>query len=236
MGDGLTLRGLRIIAAVRCAPPGNQPTVSERATCAPCWTATSRSLRPPFARSWRWAVWPGRASLGAACRLGWQVPAPKPTFGHGAMAQLREPGGRVVRLVGSYHVSQQNTFTGRLTEVDAGLGAGAPRVARYRSRVSTTPTPVLAVTVLGDDRPGIVAEVTAAVAGLGGNLEDSTMTLLRGTSRWSCWCAPPCRLLTSRPRWPGSPRAARSPSTSASCGSRVCRLPRPRLDPAGPRG
>jgi glycine cleavage system transcriptional repressor len=46
--------------------------------------------------------------------------------------------------------------------------------------VSTTPTPVLAVTVLGDDRPGIVADVTAAVAGLGGNLEDSTMTLLRG--------------------------------------------------------
>ena len=46
--------------------------------------------------------------------------------------------------------------------------------------MSTTPTPVLAVTVLGDDRPGIVADVTAAVAGLGGNLEDSTMTLLRG--------------------------------------------------------
>ena len=46
--------------------------------------------------------------------------------------------------------------------------------------MTTAPTPVLAVTVLGDDRPGIVADVTAAVAGLGGNLEDSTMTLLRG--------------------------------------------------------
>ena len=46
--------------------------------------------------------------------------------------------------------------------------------------MSAAPIPVLAVTVLGDDRPGIVADVTAAVAGLGGNLEDSTMTLLRG--------------------------------------------------------
>lgn len=44
----------------------------------------------------------------------------------------------------------------------------------------TTPPPVLAVTVLGDDRPGIVADVTTALAGLGANLEDSTMTLLRG--------------------------------------------------------
>ena len=52
----------------------------------------------------------------------------------------------------------------------------------HRARLSpvTPPPPVLAVTVLGDDRPGIVAELTEALAGVGGNLEDSTMTLLRG--------------------------------------------------------
>ena len=115
-GDGLTLRGVRIIAAVRCAPPGNQPTVSERATCAP-WLDRDLALAAPTVRSilaLGGLAWD--ASLGAARRLGWQVPTPKPTFGHGAVVELREPGGRVVRLVGSYHVSQQNTFTGRLTE------------------------------------------------------------------------------------------------------------------------
>ena len=74
-------------------------------------------------------------------------------------------------------------------------------MARYRSRVSTTPTPVLAVTVLGDDRPGIVADVTAAVAGLGGNLEDSTMTLLRGHFAMVVLVRTPasvCLLYTSR--------------------------------------
>ena len=56
------------------------------------------------------------AALGAARRRGWDVPRPTPRFGHGAEAVLTTGTGRQVRLVGSYHVSQQNTFTGKLTE------------------------------------------------------------------------------------------------------------------------
>ena len=52
----------------------------------------------------------------SARRVGWEVPRPKPRFGHSASALLRTGSGREVRLVGSYHVSQQNTFTGKLTE------------------------------------------------------------------------------------------------------------------------
>jgi uracil-DNA glycosylase len=56
------------------------------------------------------------ATLGAARRLGWTVVRPKPRFGHGVETLLQTDAGRPVRLVGSYHVSQQNTFTGKLTE------------------------------------------------------------------------------------------------------------------------
>jgi uracil-DNA glycosylase family 4 len=115
-GDGLALRGLRIVAAVRCAPPANQPTAQEKAACAP-WLDRDLELAEPHLESMlalgsiAWT-----ATLGAARRLGWQVPVPSPRFGHGAQAPLVTVSGRPVRLVASYHVSQQNTFTGRLTE------------------------------------------------------------------------------------------------------------------------
>ncbi|GAA6525478.1 uracil-DNA glycosylase [Intrasporangium sp. DVR] len=118
-GDGLQLKGIRIVATVRCAPPANRPTTEEKATCSG-WldrdleltSATPTGLRALLALgSIGWD-----ATLGAARRLGWQVPRPKPRFGHGAEATLERPDGHRVQLVGSYHVSQQNTFTGKLTE------------------------------------------------------------------------------------------------------------------------
>ncbi|HEV7173085.1 uracil-DNA glycosylase [Pedococcus sp.] len=115
-GDGLELRGIRIVAAVRCAPPANKPTPQERAACAP-WLDRDLELATPRLRSMLALgsiAWD--ASLAAARRLGWAVPRPKPAFGHAAEAVLTTTGGREVRLVGCYHVSQQNTFTGKLTE------------------------------------------------------------------------------------------------------------------------
>nr|WP_246315873.1 uracil-DNA glycosylase [Kineococcus aurantiacus] len=113
--DGLTLRRTRIVAPVRCAPPDNKPTPAERETCAGWFdaelTEVGGDVRVVLALgAIAWA-----AALGAARRAGWAVPRPQPRFGHGAEAVLGAPHGPVV-LLGSYHVSQQNTSTGRLTE------------------------------------------------------------------------------------------------------------------------
>lgn len=115
-GDGLQLRGIRIVAAVRCAPPANKPTTEEKATCAP-WLDRELELSGPRLQAMMALGAIGwDAALGAARRVGWQVPRPKPRFGHGAEAVLTTAAGHEVRLVGCYHVSQQNTFTGKLTE------------------------------------------------------------------------------------------------------------------------
>jgi uracil-DNA glycosylase family 4 len=114
--DGLALTRVRMAAAVRCAPPDNKPLPVERDTCQP-WlrrevelTATTvRVVMALGAFGWQ-------SVLGVARSLGWAVPRPAPRFGHAATAELRRPDGVVVRLVGCYHVSQQNTQTGRLTE------------------------------------------------------------------------------------------------------------------------
>lgn len=115
-GDGQRLRGVRIVAAVRCAPPANKPTPSERSTCQH-WLVKDLHLAEPTLRSMLALGAIGwNAALDGARAAGWEVPKPKPKFGHGVEAELRTPQGRRVRLIGSYHVSQQNTFTGRLTE------------------------------------------------------------------------------------------------------------------------
>ncbi len=103
--DGLTLRGVYITAAVRCAPPDNKPAPDEVARCAR-WTAAQFAFLGPL----RAVLALGRVGHDAVLRQFGAVPARHP-FAHGAEHAL--PGGAT--LVDSYHVSRQNTQTGRLT-------------------------------------------------------------------------------------------------------------------------
>ena len=109
--DGLTLAGARISAAVRCAPPQNTPTPTERDTCLP-WTQRELALltRLRVIVALGAFAWQSALRLAAADGRGAPAPKPRPRFGHGAEASL---GGLV--LLGCFHPSQQNTFTGRLT-------------------------------------------------------------------------------------------------------------------------
>jgi uracil-DNA glycosylase len=127
--DGLALRGAYVTAAVRCAPPANKPLPAERDNCFPYLLRELELLRDLRAivclGGFAW-----EAALRARAALGEPTPRPKPRFGHGAeLPAERWP------LIGCYHPSQQNTFTGRLTEpmIDAVLlrarelaGLGAP--------------------------------------------------------------------------------------------------------------
>jgi uracil-DNA glycosylase family 4 len=112
--DGLALIDTRMVAPVRCVPPDNSPTTAERHACAP-WLRRELALLPDVRAVLALGAIGWAATLAAARDAGWTVPRPAPRFGHCATAVLVRPDGTAVRLVGSYHVSQQNTSTGRLT-------------------------------------------------------------------------------------------------------------------------
>ena len=130
-GDGLALTGCRMTAAVRCAPPANKPTQDEAQTC-----------RPFLLREL--AACPGTRVLLALGSFAWQAtlrvldhPRPWPTFGHGA-----ETGIGQFTLLGSYHPSQQNTFTGRLTPTMLdGVLTRALRITAWSGTPPTSRTP-----------------------------------------------------------------------------------------------
>ncbi|MFC0581417.1 uracil-DNA glycosylase [Micrococcoides hystricis] len=113
--DGLTLTGARCISPVHCAPPDNKPTTTEKHTCS-AWFDRELQLAEHATGIVALGGFAWQAVLAAGARLGWEIPKPRPKFGHGLQVvmypQQREP----VTLVGCYHVSQHNTFTGRLTE------------------------------------------------------------------------------------------------------------------------
>ena len=108
--DGLRLRGAYVTAVVRCAPPANRPAPAERDNCIPylqrelALLERCRTILALGSFAWDGAL---RALRG----LGNDIPRPKPRFGHGGEVEVGD-----WRLLGCYHPSQQNTFTGRLTE------------------------------------------------------------------------------------------------------------------------
>ncbi|MEX2572468.1 MAG: uracil-DNA glycosylase [Gemmatimonadota bacterium] len=110
VGDGLELRDVFVTAPVKCAPPDNRPLPDERDRCRGFLDDELRAL--PNVRvilclgGFAWDQ-----ALRLLRRTGADVPRPKPSFGHGARVHIP-----AITLIGSYHPSQQNTFTGRLTE------------------------------------------------------------------------------------------------------------------------
>ncbi|MGA6165180.1 uracil-DNA glycosylase [Amycolatopsis magusensis] len=113
IGDGLELIGTRITSPVHCAPPANKPTPAERDTCGR-WLAKELELLAPTLRAivvlggFGW-----QALMPVLAAAGWAVPRPRPKFGHGVRVELEGPA--PLQVFGCFHVSQQNTFTGRLT-------------------------------------------------------------------------------------------------------------------------
>lgn len=114
-GDGQKLFGARIVSPVRCAPPLNKPTTAERDSCAP-WLHAELAFLLPWTKvmvalgQYAWDV-----TLRTVREMGGHVPSPKPRFGHNARAVVTTAAGAEITVLGCFHPSQQNTFTGRLT-------------------------------------------------------------------------------------------------------------------------
>ena len=108
-GDGLELHDTRVAAAVRCAPPANKPTPLEQQTCRP-YLVRELQLLPELRVIVALGAIGWDAALKALAALGHATPTPRPRFGHGAEAHIGP-----FTLLGTYHPSQQNTFTRRLT-------------------------------------------------------------------------------------------------------------------------
>ena len=106
--DGLKLRGVYISAALRCAPPANKPTPRQLDNCRPYLIDELRLLQPRAIVCLGSIAW--NAALASVNARGFALPRPRPKFGHAAEVNIGE-----TTLLGCYHVSQQNTFTGRLT-------------------------------------------------------------------------------------------------------------------------
>ncbi|MFY4718020.1 uracil-DNA glycosylase [Streptomyces sp. LaBMicrA B280] len=110
LDDGLELHGVRVTSPVHCAPPANKPTPGERDTCRPWLVQELGLLRPTLRAAVVLGAFGWQAALPAFTEAGWTVPRPRPAFGHGTRVALDG-----LDLFGCFHVSQRNTFTGKLT-------------------------------------------------------------------------------------------------------------------------
>ncbi|MEU4309009.1 uracil-DNA glycosylase [Streptomyces rochei] len=113
--DGLELYGVRVTSPVHCAPPANKPTPAERDTCRSWLVQELGLLRPTLRAVVVLGAFGWQAALPAFGEAGWTVPRPRPAFAHGGRVELAGTDGPGLHLFGCFHVSQRNTFTGRLT-------------------------------------------------------------------------------------------------------------------------
>ena len=114
--DGQELINTRILCAVRCAPPDNKPSNEEKSTCAPFMHRELELLLPTMNSIIVLGNFAFTALIPQLRVLGFEIPKPVPKFGHGHKFTALSPEGKKVVIVSSYHPSQQNTFTGKLTE------------------------------------------------------------------------------------------------------------------------
>ena len=115
-GDGLALHGVRLTSPVHCAPPMNRPTTEERDTCRPWLSAELELLSPGLRAVVVLGGFGWQALLPVLSDAGWELPRPRPVFGHGTHVVLpRSDRRQELHLRGSSPPSQRNTYTGRLT-------------------------------------------------------------------------------------------------------------------------
>ncbi|MFZ2511798.1 MAG: uracil-DNA glycosylase [Gordonia sp. (in: high G+C Gram-positive bacteria)] len=113
--DGLTLTGARISSPVHCAPPENKPTPAERDRCSPYLARELELLAPTLRSVVVLGAFGWQALFTVLSAGGWEIPRPRPKFAHAAELAVHHRSGRRLTILGCFHVSQHNTFTGRLT-------------------------------------------------------------------------------------------------------------------------
>jgi uracil-DNA glycosylase family 4 len=113
--DGQELKGVRISCAVRCVPPENKPNTTERNTCSNFLDQEIALLAPKIKAILALGNFAWSSAISSLKENGFVIPKPTPKFSHGAIFKASD-GKKTINIVGSFHPSQQNTFTGKLTE------------------------------------------------------------------------------------------------------------------------
>lgn len=128
--DGQELIDTRITCAVHCAPPDNKPSTEERVTCSVHFENEVDLLLPTAQSFLALGSLAWNSIFATLQKLGCELPSPKPKFAHGAHYQFSTPEGAIKKVIASYHPSQQNTFTGKLTEkmLDGVIKEAAPKL------------------------------------------------------------------------------------------------------------
>ena len=113
--DGQKLKGVRISCAVRCVPPENKPSTTERKNCASFLDQELELLAPGLNSILALGILAWNSAITSLREIGYLIPKPAPKFAHSASFKATKDE-KVIVVIGSYHPSQQNTFTGKLTE------------------------------------------------------------------------------------------------------------------------